>query len=147
MFCPGCGNEISAGASFCRSCGRKAELSQAPAQLQQVNTPLLRPTTQLKATPVGAVVSVLLLAGSIWFFFGGGLERKAASDLSIVEQQVATDAVKQYEIARRSGTPMDACVHAGLVAAAYIQAKDEPNYQRWKAIEKSDCREAGVEQP
>ncbi|OPX99890.1 MAG: hypothetical protein A4E58_00202 [Syntrophorhabdus sp. PtaB.Bin006] len=60
------------------------------------------------------------------------------------EQQVAVDAQKQYEIAKRNGTAMEACVHAGLVAAAYLQAKDEPNYQRWKQVEVSDCDRAGV---
>jgi hypothetical protein len=39
---------------------------------------------------------------------------------------------------------MNACVHAGFVSAAFIQAKDEDSYKRWKAIEKTDCARAGV---
>jgi hypothetical protein len=27
-----------------------------------------------------------------------------------------------------------------MVAAAYIQAKDEPNYRKWKITEEEDCR-------
>jgi hypothetical protein len=92
------------------------------------------------------VIGIILAAAAVWFFFGGGLEHQAATDMHRIEQQVAEDAVKQYQIAKRSGTSMDACVHAGLVSAAYIQAKDEDNYQRWKAIEKSDCAIAGVPQ-
>ena len=61
-----------------------------------------------------------------------------------VEKQVAADAVKQYEIAKRSGTAMDACIHAGLAAAAYLQAKDEAHYQQWKQTEKADCAKAGL---
>jgi hypothetical protein len=61
-----------------------------------------------------------------------------------IEDQVAVDAVKQYGIAQRSGTAVDRCVHAGLVAAAYIQAKDEPNYRVWKRTERMDCKAAGM---
>lgn len=66
--------------------------------------------------------------------------------MASVEKKVADDAVTQYEIANRSGTRMDACVHAGFVSAAFIQAKDEPSYQKWKAIEKKDCGRAGIPQ-
>jgi hypothetical protein len=52
--------------------------------------------------------------------------------------------LKQYEIAKRDGSKMDACVHAGLVAAAYLQAKDEAKYQEWKLTERVDCFIAGV---
>lgn len=100
---------------------------------------------QKKATPLGAIISIAVVLFIAWYYFGGGLEQQAGRDLSNIEKQVASDSVKQYEIAKRSGTAMDACVHAGLVAAAYIQAKDEPSYQHWKEIEKSDCRIAGVE--
>ena len=55
-----------------------------------------------------------------------------------LESDVAADAVKQYEIVKRSGSAMDAYVHAGIVAAAYLQAKDEANYQKWQAIERQE---------
>lgn len=62
-----------------------------------------------------------------------------------ITNQVATDAVKQYMIAKRNGaTPIDICVQAGFVSAAYLQAQDESNYSKWKSIEKSDCEYAGV---
>jgi hypothetical protein len=53
--------------------------------------------------------------------------------------------VQEYEIANRHGSKIDICVHAGLVAAAYLQAKDESNYQRWKSVERKiaprlECR-------
>ena len=89
---------------------------------------------------LGAIVGI----GIIVYFFGGGLEKQAAKEMEKIEDQVATDSVKQYEIVKRNGTPIDACVHAGMVSAAYVQAKDEPNYQRWKAVEKADCELAGI---
>lgn len=60
---------------------------------------------------------------------------------------MASDAVTQYEIAKRSGSAIDACVQAGFVSAAYLQAKDESNYQRWKGTEKIDCLAAGINRP
>ena len=76
---------------------------------------------------VGGIVGIVVVIGFVWHFVGGGLEKQAARDMQQIEQQVATDFVKQYEIAKRSGSAMDAYAHAGLVAAAYLQAKDEAN--------------------
>lgn len=68
----------------------------------------------------------------------------ALTGCNMIENQVAKDAEAQYEIAARSGSPVDKCVHAGLVAAAYIQAKDDAAYAKWKAKERRDCEAAGV---
>ena len=46
---------------------------------------------------------------------------------------VAADAVDQYNIAVRQGDKK--CVQVGLVAAAYLQAKNESEYIDWKDIE------------
>ncbi|WP_263377686.1 hypothetical protein [Granulicella paludicola] len=81
----------------------------------------------------GGFISLLLLGVVAWYFFGGGVENK-----------VADEVLDQYRIAKRSGSPMDACVQAGIVRAAYLQAKDEANYQRWHMTEQNDCRLAGV---
>lgn len=93
---------------------------------------------------VGGIVGILFAIGALWYFFGGELEWQAAKDLQQIEQQVADDAVKQYEIAKRSGSAMDAYIHASLVAAAYLQAKDEASYKKWKEIEKQEGIKAGV---
>jgi hypothetical protein len=37
-------------------------------------------------------------------------------------------------------------VQAGIVSAAFLQAQDETNYQKWKTIEKNDCARAGIAQ-
>lgn len=64
--------------------------------------------------------------------------------MSEIHDQVSEDAVAQYEIAKRQGDPIQICVQAGLVSAAYLQAQDEANYNRWKSIEDSDCARAGM---
>lgn len=89
-------------------------------------------------------VSVAVAVAAVWYLWGGGLEKQAAKDLGDIEQQVAIDSVNEYKIAKRSGSSMDACVHAGIVAAAYLQANDEENYRRWKLTESVDCNAAGL---
>lgn len=70
-------------------------------------------------------------------------DQQVQHEMNRIEVQVAEDAVKQYEIAKRSGNAVDAAVHAGIVAAAYLQAKDETNYKKWKAIQEADESAAG----
>ncbi len=96
-------------------------------------------------SPLVSLVALALLGGGAWFYFGGGLEQQAAKNLHQIEQQVASDTEKQYRIAKKNGTPMDACVQAGMVAAAHLQAKNEAQYKKWKQTEKSDCKLAGLD--
>ena len=72
------------------------------------------------------------------------LEERAQASLDDIEARVAGEAVARYNMVRASGTLIDACVHAGFVAAAYLQAQDAANYERWKQTERSDCAAAGV---
>lgn len=88
-------------------------------------------------------VLILVVFGYILSHSSSGYVKK---EMSKIEIQVAEDAVKQYEIAKSGGDAMDIYVHAGFVAAAYIQAKDEYNYKKWKEIEKEDGKRAGITQ-
>lgn len=124
--CSSCDNEISPKAATCPKCGHPNEKAKHLSGAQ-------------------IVVSLVIAGGMLWFFAGGGLEKQAASDMQKIEDQVAVDAVRQYEIAKREGNPMQMCVQAGFVSAAYLQAKDETNYQKWKKVEGQDCRRAGVQ--
>jgi hypothetical protein len=92
-------------------------------------------------TGIGGLIGAGIAA---WYFLGGGVEKQAARDMDRIEVQVAEDAVRQYEIAKRNGTAIDASVAAGFVAAAYLQAEDEANYQRWKKIEEEENKRAGI---
>jgi hypothetical protein len=97
-----------------------------------------------QVTPLQALLTICMVGGGIWYFYGGGLEKQAANDMRRIENEVAAGAVREYNIAKEKGDPMDACVHAGLVAAAYLQAKDSSNYEIWKATERADCDKAGL---
>ena len=58
--------------------------------------------------------------------------------------KVARDLEQQYDIAKRSGTAMDACTRAGAVAEMYLQAHDEENYKTWKRVQAKECKRAGL---
>jgi hypothetical protein len=106
-------------------------------------------------------VGILLGAGGLTFFVmflaisRGGMFRAADTapipaasgpedPMQSIHNKVAQDAIDQYEIVKRNANLVNTCVHAGFVAAAYLQAKDEPNYQKWRSIEVSDCQSAGI---
>lgn len=71
----------------------------------------------------------------------------AATDMQMdnIHNKVSDDMVAQYDIAKKQGDAMQTCVQAGMVSAAYLQAKDEAKYNEWKAIEKTDCKAAGID--
>ena len=71
-------------------------------------------------------------------------ENQTAKEMQKIEKSVTENAEKQYRIAKRSGSPMDAYVHAGIVAAAYLHANDEINYKNWKHIENREAKIAGI---
>lgn len=96
---------------------------------------------------VKAIIAVAAFLFTMWFFFGGGLEKSAENKLDTIKIQVAKDSEEQYNIAKRSGSKMDAYVHAQMTAAAYLQAKDEASYQKWKAIEKEEAAQVGITLP
>lgn len=111
----------------------------------------------MKGLSVKSTIYVIILAVAfgLVFWYGsfddlGGITTPATQDeraAALVQgwkDETAADFVKQYEIAKRSGTAMDACVHAGLAGAAFLQSKNEAEYQKWKKIEKADCQAAGI---
>jgi hypothetical protein len=97
---------------------------------------------------VAAVVGIpMTLCSGAVLLAGAGASHVAKNADTIqkdIHAKVATDAVAQYGIAKRGGDAMQTCVQAGLVAAAYLQAKDEASYNTWKTTEKADCAAAGL---
>ena len=65
-------------------------------------------------------------------------------DMGGIYRQVVADSINQYKITLDSGNSIDICVHAGMVAASYLQAQDSINYAKWKQRERVDCDGAGV---
>lgn len=74
-------------------------------------------------------------------------DKAVQKELDKINSQVATDFEEQYRIAKEAGSAMDAYVQAGLVAAAYLQAKDTENFKKWKEIENQEALNAGVYLP
>lgn len=118
--CRECKKEVSDSAATCPHCGIK------------------NPVQKSLAYRV-ILISILALVG--FWYVSGGMTNAVQTDIF---DKVARDAVAQYEIAKRSGTQMDRCVHAGLVKAAFLQAKKETEFTSWNQIEKTDCAKAGV---
>ena len=98
---------------------------------------------------VSAILTLGLLGAMACFGCRGERDQRTPSttdsnEVTTDSNQVVTDAVDQYHIAKRSGTPIDQCVQARVVAAAYLQAKDEDNYKIWKETEATDCGAVGM---
>ena len=66
-------------------------------------------------------------------------------NLQKIYDKVAKDAVARYHIVEVNGTAMEKCVQAGLVAAAYLQAKNAESYESWKGSESMWCALVGME--
>lgn len=161
MFCSKCGKEIPENNATCEYCGNQIKkLKNKP------NRCLIGCVGCL-----GFIIGVFLFLLIVGTIVGGSSEKpmpvqnnnettsqstqkpqsalyKAtqnhAHPLNVIENKVADDAVDKYNIAKRQGDKIQICVQAGLVAAAYLQAKDESNYNKWQSIKKSDCRAAGI---
>lgn len=122
-------------------------------------TPVEDPPEKGSLAGFWVFVGILVILGTVWLL---GYERRnaaameasgaldyglssAGSTMDAIEQQVAMDAADQYAVVARFGSGTDRCVHAGLVAAAYVQAGNAAAYDRWKATERADCAAIGLE--
>lgn len=120
--CKSCSEDISPKAATCPKCGH--------------------PNKQ--GSTARTIFYLLVIGWVLWMIFGVGSEQLLQQNMETAHNQVADDAVQQYQIAKRQGDRIQICVQAGMVTAAYLQAKDEASYQSWKSIEASDCRAAGL---
>lgn len=92
----------------------------------------------------GAIVIIVLVSQLFGKLSNSSSQGTSNRGMQYIYDQVISDALKQYDIVKRNGGPIDICVHAGLVSAAYIQAQQESKYREWKTIEDSDCKAAGL---
>jgi len=105
---------------------------------------------------VGVLVTILFLVSFIGVSMAieekkdeirqmlSGTSSRVSNTLQNIQNKVASDSVSQYNMAKRQGNKIQICVQAGMVSAAYLQANDDYNYNKWKAIEESDCSSAGL---
>ncbi len=174
IVCPHCSQPVqfpndlsSAGASI--RCPYCQEVFQLPGSGTPVPPPWHDPRQTSPTSPrysqphttspvgwilLGGVVSIAVAVGVWWYSqqsyrsrvnqMTQDIRERAKEEMGRIHQQVASDAIAQYQITKRNGTAMDAFVQAGVVAAAFLQAKDEANYQKWKAIERQEAARAGI---
>lgn len=88
----------------------------------------------MKNIMIGVLISFALV----------GCDAAVDAQMDDIHSKVSDDMVAQYDIAKKQGDAMQTCVQAGMVSAAYLQAQDEAKYNEWKAIEKTDCKAAGI---
>ena len=93
---------------------------------------------------IGGIIGLGIFLYIFYNMFLGGAEREAAQTMREIENQVAQDSIVQYNIAKRNGSQMEVCTYAGMVAAAWMQAKNEAEYARWRQIQSQECRAAGI---
>lgn len=127
--CSNCNNEISKKAITCPACGH--------------------PNKQTNNAKLSILIIIALVLSALLFLDDGRFNRNlfketVQNNLDDIHEKVISDQIKQYEIAKRQGDPIQICVQAGLVTAAYLQAKYEYRYREWKEKESSDCKRAGI---
>lgn len=121
ITCRACNNDISNAASICHNCGH-----------------LNKKSNHLS---ISTVIFYLLVASGVFYFqASGGLDAITASNLNQINQKVALDAAQQFNIAQKTASSPELCAQAGLVEAAFLQAKDAANYQKWQSIKKQHCK-------
>ncbi len=81
----------------------------------------------------------LLAAGIVCGALCAGCGQVADAQGQLVETLKIKDATSDYEHAR---APLDRCVKAKLVAAAYADARNTGESQAWEAREHEDCQAA-----
>lgn len=129
MECPNCKKQLADNAKSCPECGFDFTAKK--------KSPLIG-----CLSVIGGIFVVLCAIGIML----GTSEDAVNNQMQEISDKVAQDSVQEYEIAKRQGDKMQACVQAGMVSAAFLQAHDEINYNKWKAVEKADCKAAGMPQ-
>ena len=95
---------------------------------------------------LGKFIGGLVLFGISFAAINVLVNVQADRGMDRIQNQVADDFERQYQDVTVSGTAIDRCVRAGLVAEAHLQAGNQSAYAQWKRTESSDCRAAGLPQ-
>jgi len=104
-------------------------------------------------TITGIIATIAIAAG--WFFYEKLIEKKVELDMEKitiqVEQdmkniaiQVALEEERKFKLVNENGSNMEMCIHAGTVAAAWLQTENSERYKQWKEIQKKMCKAAGL---
>jgi hypothetical protein len=87
-----------------------------------------------------ALVAVLVVLG--WYALGSPWPNSGRS-MHDLQEQVAEDQVRQWMAVSKdpNHTLAEVCIHAQLVADAYLQAGDDDQYHKWEKNAKDECPE------
>ena len=72
-------------------------------------------------------------------------EINIGNEMDTINRMVVNDAIEQFKLTLQGGDPIEICVYAGMVTAAYLQAKDQEGYVKAKENEKRVCKAAGLD--
>lgn len=123
--CKECGNEVAKSAKACPKCGHPRSGGFGIGKL-------------IKGAVGAALILVIIIAVTS---SGKSAKKKLENNLNI---NVAEDTIEEYQLLKKNGDKMGACIRAGIITEAYLSAKDEAKWKEWKTIEKSDCKKAGL---
>ncbi len=56
-----------------------------------------------------------------------------------INAQAAANSIKSYETAKRNGLAAEQCMYARVAMTLFLQANDDGNLKKWKAISETDC--------
>jgi hypothetical protein len=108
----------------------------------QITIPIQSTKRPARVKLVAYIVFLVIIA----FYYGyarnvmarndtDSIKTKVAADMQDMNNRAAEDAVQKYEIVARQGDKRQMYWQARRCAAAYLEAKDEANYDKWKATE------------
>ncbi len=100
----------------------------------------------MKPGIIAALFTIAIAVLSTYFIYKGETPnvQGISPNMQEITNNVATDMENRYNMAKRNGSKTDIYVAAMMCSAAYLQAHDEPNYIKWKAIEKEEAKNAGM---
>ncbi len=89
-----------------------------------------------KNKKISSLISFVLTVGVLAYFFSGSATKN-------IYDSTANDLEEQYHMVfRNNGSAIDLCVQAQIVAAGYLQAKNQEKYAVWKETERRDCEKS-----
>ncbi len=143
--CPYCKEAIAATATRCRFC----DTSLTEGQSQKSNSSMWR------GLAGAALIAALILIAMLFLRAAEpearrNFQQRVKDQMDANSRMVAEDFAEQYEMARRNlGSDQNAhielSVKAGIVAEAFLQAGDEVNYRKWKAIAEQHGQAGGLQ--
>lgn len=95
-------------------------------------------------TAIGAMFAAFVGFGILMSMGSKGIQEAAKTNMDNIYTQVTNDQIAQYNMTKSGGDKIEICVHAGLVVAGQLQAKNQAGYAEWKAIQRKDCATAGM---